>query len=179
MQGVRFDLKANEICELVRVALDTHRDPVSRIIKIALKLIKDRNPKLKAVVSYADPAEGHHGGIYQALGWAYLGTTPQKNDYIIHGKFRHNRTVNGQVQLRGCRDSKTRLDVIRDKIDPKASYISTGGKFKYVYFFDRSTKIESLPYPKRRKHSADATPIQGERAVELRPRRSKNPNLSA
>ncbi|WP_337175391.1 protein Mom [Paludisphaera sp.] len=78
--GRPFDLEQREVCELTRVALRAHRTPVSRIIRIALMLLKRSRPDVRLVVSYADPDQGHHGGIYQAGGWAYL---PGKR----HGSF--------------------------------------------------------------------------------------------
>ena len=43
---------------------------------IALRLLARHSPGLRLVVSYADPAQGHVGTIYQAAGWTYLGVTP-------------------------------------------------------------------------------------------------------
>ena len=62
----QFGLKNTEVCELVRIALKKHQSPVSRMISIAFKFLRKNAPLLRVVVSFADPNEGHHGGIYQA-----------------------------------------------------------------------------------------------------------------
>ena len=53
-----------EFVELVRVALDKHENPVTKILAISIKLLKKRNPNLKAIVSFADTKQGHLGKIY-------------------------------------------------------------------------------------------------------------------
>lgn len=58
----QYGLKMTECCELTRVALTSHKTPVSRMIAIAMKLLKQKCPGLKLVVSFADSAFGHHGG---------------------------------------------------------------------------------------------------------------------
>ena len=61
--------------ELSRIALKQHDAQVSRIISIAVKILHKAQPGLKLIVTYADPAAGHHGGIYQGAGWIYVGTS--------------------------------------------------------------------------------------------------------
>ena len=92
-----YGLKMTEGCELVRVALRDHWTPVSRIVAIALKILGRAEPGLRLVLSFADPAQGHHGGIYQAGGWLYLGTTASTYMYRDRaGKVWHNRMVSGE-----------------------------------------------------------------------------------
>ena len=68
--GRRFGLAQRfEVAELVRVALREHRTPVSRIVAIALRMVRTQSPGLRLIVSFADPYHGHVGGIYQAMGW--------------------------------------------------------------------------------------------------------------
>jgi hypothetical protein len=90
----RFNLERNEVLELVRVALDKHETEVTRIVSIAIRLLKKEYKKLKLLVSFADPAEGHHGGIYQGGNWVYIGTsTPSKLYEYADGKIYHSRSV--------------------------------------------------------------------------------------
>jgi hypothetical protein len=60
---------------LTRIALTNHKAPVSRIMAITLRKLKKHAKGLKLVVSYADFNQGHHGGIYQATNWIYVGGT--------------------------------------------------------------------------------------------------------
>lgn len=64
----QYGLKNIQGCELVRIALRNHKTFVSRIISIAIKMLVKLNPGLRMIVSFADPSEGHNGGIYQAGG---------------------------------------------------------------------------------------------------------------
>lgn len=92
-----FKLTQYECCELTRVALNKHNSQVSRILSISLKLLKKLCPNLKLVFSYSDLSDmGHHGGIYQADNWLYLGERKTSNKgayYIINGKQIHGRSA--------------------------------------------------------------------------------------
>ena len=63
-----YGLTQTDVCELTRVALSKHVNPVTRILAIAIKLLKKQSPNLKLIVSYADPQQNHYGGIYQGGG---------------------------------------------------------------------------------------------------------------
>lgn len=126
--------------ELTRVALRNHKTPVSRILSIAFKFIQKKNPKLKAIVSFADANVGHHGGIYQAGNWKYFGrSTPQKQ-WKVNGKWRND------VKL---------FEAFKGKTDSLKNFPQRllEGKHKYVYFFDKDLeekfKSSFLKYPKR------------------------------
>lgn len=91
-----FGLNQNQACELTRVALKRHQTPVSRILSISTKYLHKSNPGLKLVFSYADKSnQGHHGGIYQANGWLYLGERKAAH-VMINNKKIHKRTADGK-----------------------------------------------------------------------------------
>lgn len=152
-----YKLQCTEVCELVRIALTTHGFPVSRFIKIALKMLKESNPGLRLVVSYADPKQLHHGGVYQAGGWIFDGTQSSQTEYIYKGKQTHGRSV---MASRGT-----------VKGLPK---ITVPGKHRYLMPLDAEmrAKIAPLaqPYPKRAKQAT--TGSTGEAAEHHRPARS-------
>lgn len=89
--GGQFGLDHTELCELTRVALTTHKSPVSQIVAQALKMLKASNPGLRVVVSFADPVQGHKGGVYQAGNWIYTGETQEQSQFFINGRWMHNR----------------------------------------------------------------------------------------
>jgi len=91
--GSPYGCKQQECCELVRVALTKHKNPVSRIVAISLKLLKKVCPDLKIVVSYADTEQGHHGGIYQAGNWVFVGKGCPSQMYKYKGKILPGRTA--------------------------------------------------------------------------------------
>lgn len=81
--GTRFGLvRTGQMAELTRVALTEHKTPVSRIVAISLRMLRSQSPGLRLVISMADPKQGHHGGIYQAGGWVYTGTTKPDVQYF-------------------------------------------------------------------------------------------------
>jgi hypothetical protein len=93
--GDPFGMRASDCCELVRVAMTTHVTPVSRVLAIGLRMLKQSAPELKLVVSYADPVQGHAGGIYKAGGWTYLGTTAPSYEFRLNGKRLQKRAFTG------------------------------------------------------------------------------------
>lgn len=163
--GRAFGLSPFECCELTRVALDRHQAPVSRILRIALGMLRKQSPGLKAVVSYADCDEDHHGGIYAAGGWTYLGMvqlgggTPR---WRIHGKVMHGRSVGSRWGF-----GTQSLEWIRAHVDPRAEKVFTSGKHKYVMPLcdEIRRKVQPLakPYPKRVRsaESGTAAPTAG------------------
>lgn len=148
-----FGLSITEGSELTRVALTEHQLPVSLVIKRAISLLKAKSPNLRLIVSYADPNEGHVGGIYQAGNWIYLGTTSKDYAYISKdGRKWHSRQV-------------SRTGVSRQygeyRIVPKHSectQVELEGKHRYIYPLDRAMRRQiaplAQPYPKRT-HAGD------------------------
>lgn len=137
-----YGLKREEGCELVRVALTNHRTPVSRIMAIALKLIKKAFPKLRLIVSFADPEQGHIGGIYQAGNWLFAGYSAPTLEYVWRGKRYHARIFKDRTGPYYGLDKH-----------PDCEVVKTVGKFRYLMPLDAkmAEKIEPLkqPYPKR------------------------------
>lgn len=145
--GKPYKLTNGEICELTRVALNEHSAPVTKMVSIAIKMIKRQNPGLKLIVSYADPYQGHMGGIYQGGNWVYVGeSAPAKVYFDKVGKQYHSRNV-GPIAKR---------DKFGVTIHAKSEMVRTEmrqPKHKYLYPLtdDMRSKIEPLrkPYPKR------------------------------
>ncbi len=102
-----FGLQQNDGCELVRIALNKHNNPVSKIMALAIKFLKKSQPNLKLIVSYADPEEGHHGGIYQACNWVYTGLSSKAIKVFYKGKWSHKKTVDDSGVNQTFLDKKT------------------------------------------------------------------------
>lgn len=138
------DLPQTECAELVRVALRGHVATVSSITARSIKMLKASNPGLRAIVSYADPGHGHHGGIYQAGNWLYLGLGTSNKELIIHGRQMHLRSVHAA----GWKQS---LAWIRVHVDSNAREVTPPRKHRYAYPLDKPTRrrITKLakPYP--------------------------------
>lgn len=155
-----FNLRHNQTCELVRVALvKGHEFMVSRPLAVSIRMIKKSMPGLKLILSYADTAQGHHGGIYQATNWIYIGAVNQP-EFMIKGRRTHKRSLAAKYGRNG-----NVLAWLKRHIDPSASTVATKNKHRYVMPLDDETscmirKIQR-PYPKRLKHSDDVLPVQG------------------
>lgn len=137
-----FGLKQEQICELTRVALRAHGVPASRVIAIALRLLKGLCPGIKVVFSYADKTnQGHHGGIYQAGNWDYLGerTSGMKGAYyFIKGKKMHGRSARAKYGA-------------EKKFTKGWTHAPSETKHLYVRVLDPSYQLTKTlhPYPKR------------------------------
>lgn len=134
--GSPYGLEQTEVCELTRIALRQHQTPVSRIMAIAVKFLHRQSPGMRLVVSYADPLQGHHGGVYQANGWIYTGATKANPDVIVNGKEMHKRSAFSKFgTVKGLQYG-----------EPK-------WKHKYLMPLDKPMReqVEKLrqPYPKR------------------------------
>jgi hypothetical protein len=91
--GKPYKLGQHQVCELVRVALRRHASQVSKILAIAVRLVKKQFTGLRVIISYADPEQGHHGGIYQACNWAYMGKSKAQQAVIVRGAVMHKRSA--------------------------------------------------------------------------------------
>jgi len=143
-----FGLSQTQGCELTRIALEKHSAPVSRIVKLAMQFLKRNSSELQLIVSFADPSQGHHGGVYQAGNWIYSGDTPKSNEYIgPDGKRWHSRMVKkqGWTTVQGVRRKTLTPD--------QCVLVKKPGKHRYLMPLDKAMKdqIQSLskPYPKR------------------------------
>jgi hypothetical protein len=134
--GTPWGLTQAECCELTRVALDKHEATVSSIVAASMRWLKEHNPGLRLVISFADPAESHHGGIYQAGNWIYTGQSAPTQMYVERatGKRWHSR----QVSANGVRTQfgTARRVVSHAECDP----IKLPGKHRYVYPLDRAMR---------------------------------------
>lgn len=131
-----YDLKMAEICELTRVALSIHRTPVTKIIKIALIMLKNTNPDMKLVFSFADQNQNHTGKIYQAGNWIFVGIGKSSPQWYYKGEWRHQRSIGS---------------IFNTLVGLKLKKRFILDKYKYLMPLDKETKNRiihlSKPYP--------------------------------
>lgn len=143
-----FGVRIDECAELVRVALDRHETPVTRIVSIALRMLRQKAPGLRIVVSFADPAHGHIGGIYQGGGWLYAGTTSPQPKFIDRdGRTWHNRMI-------GVKGTKRVFGEVRRVLTPdQCVRVTSPPKHRYLMPLDDDMRERVRPmirpYPKR------------------------------
>ena len=144
--GSPYGLTINECVELTRIALKRdHGTTVSRIVKFALKFLKQSQPGIKLVVSYADQGQGHHGGVYQAGNWIYVGSMKGVPSLRYRGKVWHAKAL------------RTSFPMLKHS-DPLVEKVPAGDKHKYLMPLDAEMRERILPlakpYPKRAKDQA-------------------------
>jgi len=117
----------------------------SRVIGIVTRLIS-RHTDVKFLVSYADPAAGHAGVIYQSVGWLYIGLSSVMSLYDLgDGIARHSRSVAhdlGSHSLRYLAENGINLKLV-----------AQSAKHRYLKFLDESWRgrltTPVLRYPKK------------------------------
>lgn len=166
--GKPYGCSITEVCELTRVALAPgHKVPVSRVLRIALLFLRRQSPGLRLVVSYADPFEGHHGGVYQAAGWIYTGrTSPDWAVIDISGRRHHSRVASPS-------GVKIQFGRLKRVIKPsEGKRIELPGKHRYLMPLDDQIRARVMPlarpYPKRAKQATVADPVTGGGAAPTR-----------
>ena len=132
----KFNLKNGQYLELNRMALNGKQSSTSKVLSIAIKLIKKECPTVKMLFSYADKGQNHNGIIYQATNWIYIENIESSGtEYFLHGTWKHDRgRYNWSVDFKKLPKRKK------------------AGKHKYVYPLDKSlleicNKLKK-PYPK-------------------------------
>ena len=144
----RYGLRMEEGCELVRVSLRKHASPVSRIVSIALRMLRREFSGLRLVVSFADTEQGHAGTIYQAGGWTYTGQTASSKEYLYKGK---------RWQGRSFRNNHKGMEH-----HPSVQTVEGSRKHRYLMPLDDEMRHRILPlskpYPKRVSSAESGTP---------------------
>lgn len=124
---------------------DLPRNSESRVLGVVLRALR-RDTLVKFLVSYADPAQGHLGTIYQATGWLYTGLSEAMPLYDLgDGREQHSRSLSHAFGTHSLRHFAAHGVAIR--LVPQAA------KHRYFYFLDPSwrprLRVPVLPYPKR------------------------------
>lgn len=140
--GINYHLNQTEACELTRIAMTKHITPVSRVVSIAMKFLQKNSPGLRLIVSYADEAQGHHGGVYQAGGWVYVGAS-LINVMLVDGEKKfHSRNISNFGGTKKARGNGLNI-----------SWLYNQPKHKYLMPLDDDMRKQIMPlakpYPKR------------------------------
>jgi hypothetical protein len=147
--GTAYGLDTIECAELTRIALAPHKNPVSRIMAVAIRMIRKQSPGLRLLVSLADPLQGHVGSVYQATNWIYVGRSSACTQYLVNGKWRNDTPIGRMLK------SNPSLK----KVLPSRQ---VEGKHKYLMPLDEVTRAMiqrlSRPYPERAGSAASGTP---------------------
>jgi hypothetical protein len=156
--GRPFGLRADEIGELARVSLGPHAAPTSRIVAVAVRLLRRQCPGLRLLVSFADVEQQHHGGIYQAMNWTYIGMTAPSRVFVdAAGRRWHPRMVSRSGAKRVYGELRRVVRVADCQVETVA------GKHRYALPFDDEVRARvvamALPYPKRGREADSGRPV--------------------
>ncbi len=127
------------------LADDLPRNSESRVLGLVIRLLR-RHTAVKFLVSYADPAAGHVGTVYQAAGWDYTGVSEAQPLMAIgDGPPRHTRSIASTLGTHSAAFFRSQgMDV---------HLVATIPKHRYLRFVDPSwrsqLRVPVLPYPKK------------------------------
>lgn len=138
----------DRVAHLSRLAMADHapKNSESRLIAGALTMLASEHERFRAVITYADPLEGHIGYVYQATNAIYTGLSTVKDRYV---------TPEGLV--RGTYDGA--FISRASAMNRGWSVVQGVGKHRYVYLIGTPSErrawrkrllLEELPYPKKR-----------------------------
>lgn len=123
------------VLELRRLVLidDTPRNSESYFIGRMLRWIK-RNTDVEAIVSYADPHQGHEGIVYKASNFEFRGVTAKTRVVVHEGREYHDRAL--RTKYKG--EYKPFAQRLRDAVASGAArFEDRPPKNIYVYRFNR------------------------------------------
>lgn len=138
-----FPPHAAELSRLVR--RDDFTGRLSELVAFSLRWLRG-NTTTPFVLSYADSTQGHHGGIYQACGFVYVGPTTSRfiGFNAPDGSFIHGRICNGRFGTQSI-EAIARI---------KPDWVPVYGKPKHLYIFPLRQKWATIA----RKHGWQAKP---------------------
>lgn len=158
--------------EIIRVAVhpDAPRNSTSKVVAAACDTFH-QDTGVTWVFSYADTGQGHHGGIYQALGAIYVGISESRPGYLLDGQPIHPRTVVSRFGTQGvhapelARRAGHELVKVDDLNTAKHTYILPIGPPAVRRRIRSALTSHVLPYPKRASEgsrvSRDTTSVEG------------------
>lgn len=133
-----------EVRELARLWAPDGHSPnlLSTAMSAALTALRHQTG-CEAVVSFADPNQGHHGGVYQAASWIYTGQSEETRVY---------RTAEGLTLSRRSFHSGAK------SLLPDITPVRLEGKHRYVRCLTRTSRRllahDPRPYPKSQEIAA-------------------------
>ena len=131
---------SERVYELNRLWMSEHcpKNSESRFIGWSLRQLKNVKPPL-ILISYADTAQKHRGGIYMATNWIYVGLSDERKC--------GDKSIDGKHSRHGSKASE------------KLKTFPRSRKHRFVYFFNQNDKSllkwKQGPYPNNPKQQRD------------------------
>ena len=115
-------LTRKQVLELTRLYVhDGYGSNIeSWFISQTFKWLKKNFSSTQALISYADPKEGHAGTIYQATNWIYQGNSIRPNDLYSfrlkeNGPWIHGRTLANTYKTNDVEKLRRKIDLRKSK----------------------------------------------------------------
>lgn len=138
----------DSVTELHRlVVLDgTPTNTESYFIARAIRGLRERRPRIRGVLSFADETEGHVGTIYQATNALYLGKTKARARFWRdrEGRLRHPRQSGVNITPHRAAE----MGWVAEWRDTKHRYLFLVGSKSDRKAARRLLKFDPMPYPK-------------------------------
>jgi len=123
-------LKYGSVLELDRFCINPKyqkKNFGSFFLAASSKIVKSVRTDLTALVSFADPAQGHQGTIYRASNWTEA-PGRLRNDYQyqdVDGKIIHKKTIFDSAKVRGLKELQyaSNIGLIKIKIPAKRKFV--------------------------------------------------------
>ena len=158
------------ILELTRLCIKEGygKNIESYVISQSFRWLKKHAPKIKVLVSYADPDQNHSGFVYQATNWLYQGSGAFQMAPTFSLKLNeedewmHSRNVYG-------RWGSSNVEHLKKKIGHTFWLKKEAEKLRYIYFlgskkekklFMSNIKHKLFPYPKDTNYKAEITKVE-------------------
>jgi hypothetical protein len=143
----------DHVKELVRLCLHPNCEiPASKIVSKAidsLKIYRSLNNMIPVygIISFADMGQGHHGGVYQAMSWLYIGKSKftMKKYFDSHGRSRHPKQNGINISPK---EAKKKGWTVKIEKSIKHKYLKILGSKKQKKVFRKRLKLPIEDYPK-------------------------------
>lgn len=140
-------IELNRLC----VADNLPKNSLSRFIAGVLNMLD----KPCAVLSYSDSNAGHHGYIYQATNFLYLGETNDRNSFHCNGKQIHERQIVHMYGTSALQSLPPNITVKKQL--PKHRYLYLLGSKTQKKEMIKNLQYPVLPYPKGNNQRYDSS----------------------
>ena len=140
-------IELNRLC----VADNLPKNSLSQFVAGVLNMLD----KPCAVLSYSDSNAGHHGYIYQATNFLYLGETSCENRYTDNGAIVHPRVIVHRYGTRALQLLPPNIAV--KKQFPKHRYLYLLGTKRERKQMMKNLTYPILPYPKGNNQRYDSS----------------------
>jgi len=146
VQSISSEIKQGEVLELTRLWINDseRKNAESWFISKTIQWLKKHDTQIRVLISYADPSQGHDGGIYRASNWLHQGNIDGTHSfsYRIGNKRIHARAAGS---IYGTNDLKTLQSIIGD-----IKIANNQQKIRYLYILDTKNKeqiLDTLKHP--------------------------------